>query len=184
MSLTEDHIKSINKGDMKAFREMYNEMYHSLCLYGYKMYSEQDIVADVVQEAFIILWNKRGEFTSLLGTKSYLYATVRNKIITHIKSSKTVSIEENPVEDLQFDNQITKEETFKMLREAVAQLPEQTRKVVELTLNGHTNPEIAEAMGISVNSVKTLKKHGYAKLREMLKDNIFLLILLADIFGK
>ena len=183
MGLTEDHIKNINTGNLQAFREMYENMYHSLCLYGYKMIPEEDVVNDVVQEAFIVLWNKREEFTSLVGTKAYLYTVVRNKILTHIKNKSTVSIETHSVEDIEFNNQITKEETFKLLREAVATLPDQTRKVVDLTINGYTNPEIAESLDISVNSVKTLKKIGYSKLREKLKDNIFLLLLLTDIMS-
>lgn len=182
MSLTEEHIIKISRGDLKAFREIHDEMYHSLCLYGYRMISDQNLVADVVQEAFVVLWNKREEFTTLLGTRSYLYAIVRNKVFNHIKKVQPVFLEDNPAEEVHFDNQISKEETFKLVREAVAKLPNQTRNVVEFTMNGHTNPEIAENLGISINTVKTLKQKGYTKLREMLKDNVYVLLLLAEIF--
>ncbi|MDE5423914.1 sigma-70 family RNA polymerase sigma factor [Ancylomarina sp. DW003] len=183
MSLSDEHIVRIGQGDLKAFKEIYKDMFQSLCLYGYKMLSNQAVVSDIVQEAFIIIWNKRVEFNSLVGTRAYLYTVVRNKISDHAKNLKTVSIENNPVEEIDFNNQITKEETYKILREAIATLPGQTQKVIKLSMNGHTNPEIAEVLDISVNTVKTLKKIGYSKLRELLKDNVFLLLLLADLFG-
>ncbi|WP_421918587.1 RNA polymerase sigma factor [Marinifilum sp.] len=182
MSLSDAQITRLVKGDINAFREIHDDMYHSLCLYGYKMLSDQYLVADIVQEAFMVLWNRREEFTTLLGTRSYLYKIVRNKIINHIRKEQPVFLEDNPTDELLIDNQISKEETYKLVRAAVAKLPDRTCKVVELTINGHTNAEIAEFLGVSINTVKTLKKKGYAKLREMLKDNIYLLLLLTEIF--
>jgi RNA polymerase sigma-70 factor (ECF subfamily) len=182
MSLSEDHIKRLITGDVDAFCEIHDDMYNSLCLYGYKMLSDQALVKDVVQEAFLILWSKRAEFTTLLGTKSYLYSIVRNKIINHIRKEHPLSLEDNQVEEEVVDNQISKEEAYKLVKEAVAKLPGQTRNVVELTISEHSNAEIAESLGITINTVKTLKKRGYAKLREMLKDNIYILLLLAEIF--
>ena len=182
MSLTDDHIARLIKGDVDAFCEIHDDMYDSLCLYGYKMLSDQALVKDVVQEAFMVLWNRRVEFSTLLGTKSYLYSIVRNKIINHLRKDHPVSLEDHQVEEEKVDNQISKEEAYKLVREAVAQLSGQTRKVVELTISEHTNPEIAEILGVSINTVKTHKKRGYEKLREMLKDNVYILLLLAEIF--
>lgn len=187
MNLTNDHICQIAKGDLKSFREMYENMFHSLCLYGYKMISNEDVVADIVQEAFITVWNKREEFNSLVGTKSYLYTVVRNNILNHMRDLKTVSIENHPANyeeaDMEFNSQILKEESYKLVRDAVKNLPDQTRKIIILTLNGCSNQEIADELGISINSVKTLKKAGYAKLREKLQKHVFALLVITDMLN-
>ena len=183
MTLTENHIKRINQGDIKAFKEVYNHMFKSLCLYAYKILPEEDVVSDVVQEAFIIMWKKRTEFNSMSGSKAYLYTVVRNRIIDELKARKKEVSKTEFVQSIEFDNQITKEETYKLLHEAIATLPEQTQNVVNLSMNGNSNPEIAEELGVSVNTVKTLKKIGYSRLREQLKENIFLLILITDLLG-
>jgi RNA polymerase sigma-70 factor (ECF subfamily) len=180
VSLNDDHIFQLNKGDIKTFHTIYENMYHSLCLYGFKIINDEDIVKDVVQEAFIVLWNRRVEFNKLIGTKAYLYSTVRNQLLNLIRDKKTVPIEDVNVNETTFDNQITQEETYKLLREAIDELPEQTKNILNLAINGCLNDEIAEQLNISVNTVKTLKRKGYAKLREMLKDNIYLLIPLAE----
>ena len=183
MTLTNDHIIKINQGDIKAFKEVYNNMFKSLCLYAYKMIPEEDVVNDVVQEAFIVMWNKRTEFNSMLGAKGYLYTVVRNKIISELRTRKKEASESEIADDVEFDSQITKEETFKLLHEAIATLPEQTQNIINLSMNSYSNPEIAEELDISVNTVKTLKKIGYSKLREQLKKNVFLLILLSELMG-
>lgn len=166
-----------------AFKEVYHNMFKSLCLYAYKILPDEDVVNDTVQEAFIIMWNKRGEFNSMIGAKGYLYTVVRNSIINVLRERKIESEVEHSIDEVEFNNQITKEETYKLLHQAIETLPEQTQNVIKLTMNGHTNPEIAEELGITVNTVKTLKKRGYNKLREQLKENIFLLILLSDLLS-
>ena len=188
MNLTDEHIKRVNKGDLKAFREVYENMFHSLCLFGYKMIPEEDVVSDIVQEAFIAVWNKRKGFNSLVGTKSYLYTVVRNNILNYLRDKRTVSIENHPQDeeepDLEFNSQILKEESFKLIRDAVASLPDQTRKTINLTLNGYSNQEIADNLEISINSVKTLKKAGYAKLRDKLHKHVFALLFIADVLAR
>ncbi|WP_421918540.1 RNA polymerase sigma factor [Marinifilum sp.] len=183
MTLTNNHIKQINQGDIKAFKEVYNNMFKSLCLYAYKMLQEEDVVSDAVQEAFIVMWNKRKEFNSMRGAQSYLYTVVRNNIINEIRNRKKEAKEAEIAEEIEFDNQITKEETYKLLHQAIATLPEKTQNVIKMSMNGHTNPEIAERLDVSVNTVKTLKRIGYSRLREQLKENIFLLILLSELLG-
>ena len=187
MILSNNHIQRIAQGNLKAFKEMYENMFHSLCLYGYKMIPNEDVVRDIVQESFISVWNKRAEFNSLVGTKSYLYAVVRNNILNHIRDSKTVSIETHSVTDegvdVDFNAQILKEESYKLVRDAVKNLPDQTRRIIMLTLNGCSNQEIADELEISINTVKTLKKTGYAKLREKLQKHIFALLFISDILN-
>ncbi|MCG8410041.1 MAG: sigma-70 family RNA polymerase sigma factor [Bacteroidales bacterium] len=182
MNLSDNHIKKLNAGNINAFREIYDELYYSLCVYAYQKVSDRDVVQDIVQEAFIILWDKREKFSSILGTKSYLYTIVRNKSLNFLKKDSSQILELEKISNIEFDTCITKEETYKLLHNAIEQLPTQTQKIISLAINENTNMEIAEELEISINTVKTLKRHGYAKLRDMLKHNIFLLLLLAKIF--
>jgi len=51
---------------------------------------------------------------------------------------------------------------------AVAQLPEEQRRVVELRLAGLTGPEVAAALGRSHDSVRTTQRRALARLRVLL----------------
>ena len=75
-----------------------------------------------------------------------------------------------------------RQETFRLLYSAIDNLPEQTRKVILLGMDGNSNQKVGELLGISINTVKTLKKNGYAALQKMLSKeySVLLLILLEE----
>ena len=56
-------------------------------------------------------------------------------------------------------------------------MPPQTRQVIQLSLDGLKNSEIAERLGVAESSVHTLKKIAYKKLRVMLKDYYYLVFM-------
>lgn len=74
-----------------------------------------------------------------------------------------------------FADTLIEEEAYRILYNAVEALPVQTREVIQLALDGLKNSEIAEKMEISENSVHTLKKLAYKKLKTALKDYYYLL---------
>lgn len=183
MAFTDEHITKMRQGNLAVIEEIHCDMYYSLCLYGQKIVTEIDVVEDVVQEAFIALWNKKEEFTNIYRVKAYLYTVVRNKLLTHIRLKKTVPFdtEKFDIEDNELEIQILREELYKDLRKAIADLPTRTQKVINYKISGYTNIEIAKLLGISVNTVKTLQKSGYSKLRKTLKGNVFLIYLVLEI---
>lgn len=73
-----------------------------------------------------------------------------------------------------FMNTLLQEELYEYLYKVIETLPFRTKKIIKLTLNGYSNKEIAEALNISINTVKTLKKSGYKKLKESSLRHIYL----------
>ena len=75
---------------------------------------------------------------------------------------------------------MTREETIRQLYDAIDTLPPRSRELILLNLQGKDNAEAAEAMGISLNTVKSLKKTAYSALRDILGKDFYnaLLILL------
>ena len=69
-----------------------------------------------------------------------------------------------------------RQETWLLVRKAVGTLPAQMRRVIELTMEGNKNAEIASELGIAEGTVHALKKTAYKKLREQLKDHFYLLL--------
>ena len=93
--------------------------------------------------------------------------------MNHIRDEKTKSEIDDKLNVLEsesfFEETIIEEEVSSEVYEAIKDLSPQARKIVILSMNGLTNPEIAEDLQVSVNTVKTLKKVAYKKLRERLK---------------
>ena len=76
-----------------------------------------------------------------------------------------------------FKDLVIEEEAYRIIDDAVNALPPQSARIVKMYLDGKQNKEIAEILGISVNSVKTLKYNALDSLKTLLKDYFYVLLL-------
>jgi len=166
-------IRHIKKGDRKAFRAVFDEYFNALAAFGYKYIPDQFVVEDMVQEAFISFWEKREDFNHINAVKSFLYTSVRNKCLNHLKHQSVVQKHEKALvyeleSDHAFTSHVIEEETFNQLFTEIRNLPPSAQEIMLLALNGLKNQEIADELKVSVNTVKTQKKIAYSKLKENL----------------
>ena len=77
-------------------------------------------------------------------------------------------------------NVMIEEEVHREIIAAISKLPKERRRVVELSMAGFSQEEIAEKMAISVNTVKTQKRKAYAFLREELKHLFIIFLVLMN----
>lgn len=183
MHMTEEfyNFRRIESEDMKAFEGLFMDLYSSLCSVADHYLGDEASSKDIAQEAFIKLWDKREEFHSIISVKSYLYATVRNLSLNYIRDNrKNCKIRGvlPEIDDSDFKSVIIEEETIRALYAAIDKLPAQTSRIVQMSLKGIKNQEIAEKLGISVNSVKTLKYNAFHTLRKELGEELVWSLLL------
>ena len=81
-------ISAFQAGEEKVFRYVFEKFYSSLCVYCLRLIREEWVAADLVQEAFVKLWENRQNFSSLLTIRSYLYTIVRNSGINYLRYMK------------------------------------------------------------------------------------------------
>ncbi len=124
--------------------------------------------------------NKRRFFLSASGKSIFIYRAVRNKALNELEHSKVVyEYAQNVIEkkkDSFFHDAIVEEETYRIVSEAINKLPDQMKAIMQLSLEGKKNAEIADRLNISTETVHTLKKIAYKKLRENLKDYYYFLL--------
>lgn len=138
------------------------------------MLKDQVQCKDIVQEAFLRLWDKREEFSSIFSIRSYLYVTVRNLSLNHIRDHRKREIipDKLPeIPDQEWKSFILEEETVRLLYTAISSLPPQSSRIIQLTVQGLNNVEIATTLGISVNTTKTLKYNALKSLRRILGED-------------
>ncbi len=174
-------LSDIKDGSKSAFKEFFEDIYPILCVFAENFLRTKDQSKDVAQEALLKFWEKKNEFKNIQGVKGYLYISVRNRCINILKRSKK-SEDLESLKELESESFLKKniinQETFAEVRRAVESLPKRMREIIELSMQGLKNPEIAEQLGISTNSVHTSKKTAYRKLRDALKDKYYLLLFL------
>lgn len=171
-------MSELGAGD---FKNVYDSMYDTLCLFAQRFTCDYTVAEDIVQEAFIALWDARAAVASLPHARSFLYRVCRNRALDWLRHEKikndfldkSVAMLED---EEQFTRFVIEEEVGRILALTQAQLPEQCRLIFTLAvLRGMGNAEIAERLGISVNTVKTQKKIAYRRLREHLMSLTLLL---------
>lgn len=178
MGITNSNIQSISNGDIKEFKLFFETFYPSVCAYARNYLEQTALVEDFAQEAFVEYWNKKKDFDNLKAVKAYIYKITRNKCLNHIRLHnihKKILQEQLLSEEYSYEH-ILQEETYALLYKALNNLTPQSRKIMWLSLYGNTNEEIANQLDISINTVKTLKKNAYKKLRIQLKGSFLMLV--------
>ncbi|MCR9010867.1 RNA polymerase sigma-70 factor [Gabonibacter chumensis] len=175
---------AIKRGDVKAYKTLFQQYYASMCTVAKRYIGDGDAAKDIAQEVFIKLWEKREEYDTIPNLEIFLYVLVRNRCFDYLKSRKdTVDYMDSEVvgNESFFRDLLIEEESYRIISQAIDALPPQSARVIKLSLDGKQNKEIAELLGISVNTVKTLKYRSLELLKTSLKDYFYILLILLGI---
>ncbi len=176
-------LKKIKDGDPEAFRELYDKFSKELLNFSYYYVKNIQAAEDIVQDVFINIWKKSKNLDPDLSIKSYLFKAVQNHSLNYLRHEKTINEKIDSILDFEetslSENAIDEEFDVKTFVEnAINQLPEKCREIFNLGYtDGLTNPEIAQKLDISINTVKTQKSRAYKFLKKQLHNFLSLLYL-------
>lgn len=161
-------FRKMQGGDWTAFNFFFKEYMKQLYLYAVAFVKDRAVAEDIVQESFIYLWIHRAKINFTGSVYGYLLLTVKNACINH----KThLEVEEKYRKAVRYpedseETEVDWEDLRKRVMVAVDSLPPKCREIFVLgVLEGLKYQEIAEALGISVNTVKTQMKFAYRKIK-------------------
>ncbi len=183
MNLFSENIKS---GDNKAFKEFFLATHKDMLRYASCLVSDISAIEDIVQECFLNLWENRENLDINKSLIGYIKQSIKNKCLNYNRHNavKLKFAKETAADFGNFSVTID-EETAENIRRQIEKVPETSRKVLELNVvYGLKYAEIAEDMGISVNTVKYHIKIAYKILRESIKSKaelIYFLFLLKKV---
>lgn len=180
--MNEDRIllERLKENDRSAFEMLFKKYYPSFCIVAFRYVEDRDIAKDIAQEVFIKFWDKRNEYSEIPSIKTFLYVLVKNASLNYIRNQKIKEKHLNLIEkesDLFFHQVAIPEETYRQLEAVIEKLPPQSANIMRLTMKGFSNMQIAEQLGVSVNTVKTLKYNALRNLRTYLGEFSFTMLL-------
>lgn len=165
-------LLSLSIGDEKAFDELFVKYYPKVLQFVMHFNHDKSVAEDIVQDLFMQLWINRTHFLGIKNIDNYLFVSARNAALRCLKDSFTynetarIIPESNDIENPEV--RLCYEELYKLLMQEVQKMPEQRRKVFLMSrVEGMSNAEIAEKLGVSK---RTIEKHislGIAYLREI-----------------
>lgn len=170
------NIEIVNHKDKRAWKEFFDSYYGALCNHCSRIVPEHSAVEDIVQEVFIKVWDGNVVFENENALSAYLYRSVTNNALkylrdTHVEEERLqqwCEAEQDMSED-EFSS-VVQEEVLRKLRELIDQLPADRRKILLMSMEGMKGEEIAEQLGVSINTVKQQKYRAYKFIKEQLGD--------------
>lgn len=164
--------------DENVFHQLYNDYYKALVNYAMQMLGTQESAEDVVQNAFMQLWQQGSRFQGNVHIRAYLYNMTRNAAIDRLRHNKIVldyqesyEINVNGEEETLFT-----EEVFRQLFEEIDRLPSRQREIFLLMMKGQKNREIAENLNIAEETVKKQRLRGMKTLRQRMNPKASLML--------
>ena len=181
----------LSEDDGEAFTLIYHHYWDDLLISAAKVLREKDVAADVVQDVFLSLWNRRKEIDIKESIEAYLHTSVRYKAIHYIEKNIT---RDDYLQSLMDEIKISEEsslvyyveqkETLQRLDEAVQKLPSRMQEVYFLSREENLNyKQIADKLGISSETVKKQIKNALKHIKVALKNFPTSFFLLISFFG-
>lgn len=178
--IDEKIIAKLNKGDLKAFEQIYDAFYVYLCTVATAYIFDRDAAQEVVNDVFINLWNRRENVTFPI--TPYLKKSVQNRSLNYIRSLQSrerilcdaneqlykfqeeyITSTDTPLSVLE------QKEMDNLILDAINDLPERCRAIFKDNLyNNKSYDEIAESYGITESTVRVQIKIALTKVKEAL----------------
>lgn len=157
--------------DNLQLEKFIRQHYSFMCAVAIHIVGSHDIAQDITQEVIIKFWRKKESYLEIKSIDNFLYTMIKNEALNYLRgvqreNQRYSKLEIEKSEDPQVLNKLIEEDTNQLLTHAINQLPEQSARIMRLVLSGFENKEISKIMGISVNTIKTLKYGAIRKLRE------------------
>lgn len=171
MKISEEYIlEELKLGKDAALKSLFNTYYIPLCVYSVQFTDSFEASEDIVQEFFIRFWEKK-KYTSISGNlQTYLFNAIKNSSLNYIKKERPYSL--NELEELSYspiEHSFDEDELLnrrKKLHACLQQLsPQEYKVLIAVVIENKKYKEVAEDLGISVNTVKTYLARALKFLR-------------------
>jgi len=171
-------ILQLKRGEEIAYRHIFDHHYQVLCRIANEFLKDDFLSETIVGDVIFHLWEKREELNIQTSLRAYLVRSVRNRCINYLQQ-EYVRKETN---DLPSDDALQsagihsvsdhyplatllEKELENEIVKSIENLPEECRTVFEMSrFQNLKYLEIADKLGISVNTVKYHIKNALAKL--------------------
>ncbi|MBD8349261.1 RNA polymerase sigma factor [Dysgonomonas sp. HGC4] len=158
--------------DAVTFKEKYIPYHQKLYRVAYRLLEDACDAEDVVQEAYIKLWNKRDELIDVTNSEAYCVILLRNLCLDFLRAKKKhlfQSTEDTVLSDsMVLSDEIETVDEIKHIETIIDLLPEQQRKIIKLRhFDDYSNEEIEEIMGLTSVNVRVLMSRARKKIKEL-----------------
>lgn len=173
----EELLALIQDGSQQAFSVLVQRHTDRFYRLAYRYLQSKEAAEDVVQDAFVKLWEDPGRWQADRNNKftTWFYRVVVNSCLDWQKRKRPIQLGDRELSIVDAretpDIAMLQAEKHKVLEKEIAALPERQRIALNLCFDeGLSNQEAAEVMGLKLKALQSLVMRAKTTLKERLKN--------------
>lgn len=157
--------------DAETFKKEYLPFHRKLYRIAYKLLENEADAEDLVQEAYLKLWDKRDGLPVISNPEAFSVTLVKNMCFDMLRSGKysesRQTVELNNICDSSPADSYEIRDQARQIHSLIARLPEQQQKIVVLRdIKECSYQEIEHITGLSQVNIRVLLSRARKKIRE------------------
>ncbi|MDX8338685.1 RNA polymerase sigma-70 factor [Draconibacterium sp. IB214405] len=183
-------IEQLCKDDQVAFYIIYERYFKKLYGFVYRYLKTEDDTDEIVQEVFVKIWESRHKIQKFESFESFLFTVAYNttisllrkraseqKHIEHLFSIQEINQAPTVIDEIHYSELNAK------VRSLMNELSERQREIFILSRDeGLSHEQIAQQLGISVNTVKKHVSNALEFLRTRMSNSLTMSTLFITLF--
>lgn len=182
MSSQDPHLKTlmarVATHDADAFSVLYEACSSKLFAVALRILRDRDLAEDVVQEAFVKVWNRAGDFNpDIASPMTWMAAIVRNRSLDELRrKGGRVFVDDGVLDNLESDDEsavalLERQDDVDKLRRCLEGLELEKRKIVCLAyLDGMSREDLAQKFDRPEGTIKTWLRRSLMQLKGCLEQ--------------
>lgn len=161
--------------DAEIFKKVFLPYHQKLYRIAYRIVKEESSAEDIIQEAYIKLWNKRNELDEIDNKEAFAIIIVRNQCLDHLRKFKS-----NRQNDYDYGYDIPEKESLfvqieqrnetDIVKQLIDRLPEQQRHIMILRhWDNYSDEEIEKITGLTAVNIRVILSRARKTIREQFK---------------
>lgn len=176
----EELLLKAGKGDRSAFSDLYDLFADALYGVVSRILQSEEAGADVLQEAFVKVWKKGGNFDPTKGTAfTWMLNIARNTAIDHLRREQKHPHRENQNLLAHVSKEVSgvgmgDQSDHVGIEDLLHKLPESQQLILRfLYFQGYTQQEVSDELEIPLGTVKTRTRSALMTLRKYFNMLLF-----------
>lgn len=175
-SYEKDLVLLLNESNEAAFEELYHLYSNRLLGYLIKLVKFETLAAEILQEAFIKIWNNRQSIDPEQSFRCYLFRITENLVYDFFrKAARDKKLEAALINNAcheyrHVEEKINKKEINQLLQNAIDTLPPKRRQVFQLIkMEERSYEEVSELLQVSTSTINDHVVKATKSIREKLE---------------
>lgn len=151
------------------FKQHVLPLHRQLFALAFRMTGRVEDAEDIVQDAYLKLWDQRNKLSTEAATEPYCRAVVRHLCIDRLRLPGPMMVDEKEwKEEESVSSSLENRDEANLAIKLMERLPSQQQLVMKLhDVEGCTYGETAEALGMTEGNVRVLLSRARKRIREL-----------------